>query len=191
MTSPTPGRPRDPKIDKTILDTTMRLLAEVGSAAMTIERVAAEAGVGKATVYRRYADKTELVLAALETRLPAKPTLPETGDAREDLVQMVTFVQAFFTKQVTLFATMLIERSREPEWIDTFRERFVKPRRAVVAEVIRRGQESGQLRSGFSPAVIVDTIMGVLFESYVLHSADDQRTPTDIVDAIWPLIEAD
>lgn len=186
-----PGRPRSEAVDAAILDATMALLLSVGSSSLTIEQVAAEAGVGKAAIYRRYADKDELVLAALESRLPARPPIPDTGDSRQDLIEIVTFMHGFVTKQMALFATMLIERTRQPEWIDSFRERFIVPRRAVMVDIIRRGQASGQIRTGFSPTIIVETVMGALLDSHLLHTDEDQRTPEDIVDSLWSLIAAD
>ena len=92
--SPTPalpaktGRKRDPSRDIAILEATLDVLAESGYAGLTIDQVAAVAGAGKATVYRRWANKTELVLDAL-ARLNASTldlaALPDTGTLRGDL----------------------------------------------------------------------------------------------------------
>src|SRR5689334_19409421 len=83
-----PGRPRSMASHRAILDASCALLAEGGLPALTIDRVVARAGVSKATIYRRWASKQDLALAALEHCSP-EPRAPRTGRVREDLVELL------------------------------------------------------------------------------------------------------
>src|SRR5579872_3964280 len=80
-----PGRPRDPGYDKAILDVTLEILNDKGYARLTIDGVAAKAGVGRPTIYRRWSSKPALVIAAL-TQSPQLSLTPDTGALREDLL---------------------------------------------------------------------------------------------------------
>src|SRR5579864_4738110 len=80
-----PGRPRDPGYDKAILGATLEILFEKGYAGLTIDGVAAKTGVGRPTIYRRWASKPALVIAALSQSVGLSPT-PDTGTLRDDLV---------------------------------------------------------------------------------------------------------
>jgi AcrR family transcriptional regulator len=79
------ARTRDPAVDRAIEAATLRLLSTAGFAGMTVEAVAAEAGVGKPAIYRRHADKPSLVAAAVRTQLPSLE-VPDLGDTRAELV---------------------------------------------------------------------------------------------------------
>ena len=86
---PKPGRRRDPTRDTAIADATLAVFVEEGYSALTIEGVAARAGVGKATIYRRYASKAELVVDAVRAGAGIADGLPDTGDVRADLATML------------------------------------------------------------------------------------------------------
>src|SRR2546423_2792358 len=83
------GRPRDPQVDAAVTQAALDLLAEQGFAGMTIEGIAARAGVGKAAVYRRWSSKVDIVVDALNTKAPAKVTVHEHADIRETLRRLV------------------------------------------------------------------------------------------------------
>ena len=84
-----PGRPRSAAAHQAILDATVQLLSEVGFAATTVEAVAARAGVGKATVYRRWPSKVPLVIDALDARAIEQVPIPRTGSVRGDLIEFL------------------------------------------------------------------------------------------------------
>src|SRR5665647_58447 len=83
-----PGRPRDPQVNEAIFAATLELLAEDGYAQLTIERIAARAGVGKASLYRRWPDKVSVVLEAV-SRNPERPSAPDTGSLRADVLDFL------------------------------------------------------------------------------------------------------
>lgn len=85
------GRPRSPAAHRAILDATLALLAELGFERMSIEAIAAHAGVGKTTIYRRWKTKEDLVADALSS-VKAVPVAPDTGDLRTDIALLSGYV---------------------------------------------------------------------------------------------------
>src|SRR2546429_3765232 len=90
------GRPRDPGVDEAILSAAVDLLAEVGFSRLTMEQVAARAGVGKASVYLRWPNKVTLVAEAIQHRSAVVPDVPDTGSLRED---MLVFLRALLRRK--------------------------------------------------------------------------------------------
>src|SRR5260370_11663714 len=80
------GRPRDPAVDEAILAAAIDLLAEAGYARLTMDQVAARAGVGKASLYLRWPNKVALVAEAIQHRSAVVPEVPDTGSLREDML---------------------------------------------------------------------------------------------------------
>ena len=109
---PLRGRPRDPAADRAILTATMKLLMECGFSNLSIEGVAAEAGVGKTTIYRRYKGKTQLVIAAMSS-FKQFFDIPDTGSLRNDLIALHCHPQDNFSFRLleggacTLIGTVL------------------------------------------------------------------------------------
>src|SRR3954471_12819368 len=103
-TTPAPrGRPRDPRRDEAIYDAVLELVAEVGVDRMSLDAVAARAGVSKPTIYRRCPDgKGQLVAVAIAWRREAKPSTPDTGSLREDLLAMVRNMRTHMAENAQL-----------------------------------------------------------------------------------------
>ena len=114
------GRPRSEEAHRAILDATLELLAEVGFSALTVEGVASRAGVGKATIYRRWASKLPLVVEAFGA-LPGMEDF-DTGDLGEDLKKMLrSYIQAFNTTALSVVLPSLAgERAHNPELAKVF-----------------------------------------------------------------------
>src|SRR5438132_12169584 len=83
------GRPRDPEVDRAVLAAAVDLLAEAGYARLTMDQVAARAGVGKASVYLRWQNKVALVAEAIQHRSAVVPEVPDTGSLREDMLRFL------------------------------------------------------------------------------------------------------
>jgi AcrR family transcriptional regulator len=153
-------RPRDPAVDDAIEAAAAALLAERGFARMTVEAVAAEAGVGKPAVYRRFPDKAALVAAVVGAQL-APLEVPDLGDTRKELWLAV---ERGFPEDggayVGLIGGLIAEQRRHPELIEAFRERVLSPRRAVVQALIERGQERGDVRADLSAEAALDLLAG-------------------------------
>jgi AcrR family transcriptional regulator len=160
---PRPGRPRDPALDDAILDATMAMFAESGYAGVTIEGVATRAGVGKATVYRRYATRAELVIDAVRTRLCLIHDLTDTGDLRADLLALLQpLVDRLRSADGPVLAALMAERIREPELNAEFERSVVGRKREHVRGLITAAIGRGELPPdtdvellGESPGAIV------------------------------------
>src|SRR5712692_10223911 len=90
------GRPRDSAVDEAILSAAVDLLAEAGYARLTMDQVAARAGVGKASLYLRWPNKVALVSEAIQHRSAVVPEIPDTGSLRED---MLVFLRALLRRK--------------------------------------------------------------------------------------------
>lgn len=155
------GRPRDRAIDTAILDATELCLAERGYEAMTIEQVAATAGVTKPTIYLRYASKAALVAAMIDRLRP--PPLPSgpTGSVRDDLVRLIRIQQRWVDRHgLRLVAAVYLEQAHHPELLERFRERVVQPARAAFRQVLEAGISQGELRRGADRAETIDALTG-------------------------------
>jgi AcrR family transcriptional regulator len=160
-----PGRPRDARNDQAILEATLELLQEHGYRGVTIEGVAARAGVGRPTIYRRWPSKPAVVVAALvqsdRLALPA----PDTGSLRNDLIAVqrhqVERMNSPDARRVT--AGLIADLADDPELGDTYVSQFLAPRRATVWEVLQRGVDRGELDADVDFAFAYDLLVGSLF----------------------------
>ena len=155
------GRPPSAAVDRAIVDATREILAEEGYAGLTIEGVAARAGVGKATVYRRWPGKVELVVDVISETAAEQVPIPDTGSTRGDLVVLVrTIIDVLTTTNAgAITAAMVAECSRNPELAHAFRTGFVAVRRAAVVDLIERGVARGDLRPDVDRDLIVDLLV--------------------------------
>lgn len=154
------ARPRDPSIDQAIAAATLALLTERGFARMSMEAVAAEAGVGKPAIYRRFSGKPELVATVIAAQLPALDA-PDLRDTRAELWQAVERgFPADGAAYVGLIGGLIAEQQRHPELIDAFRRSVLHPRRAIGRGLIERGQERGDLRGDIDPEAALDLFAG-------------------------------
>lgn len=145
----------------------MKLLMELGFSNLTIEAVAAEAGVGKTTIYRRWAGKTELVIAAMSNTM-LLDEVPNTGSLRGDLRGFHEHQRHGFSLRLlagggsTLIGTVLSEKERNPELIDTFRRLVTDRRREQFKIVIDRARARGEIPNDTDPDYLAAAIFGSL-----------------------------
>ncbi|HTK15571.1 MAG TPA: TetR/AcrR family transcriptional regulator [Acidimicrobiia bacterium] len=160
-----PGRPRDARHDQTILEATLLILRERGYGGLTIDGVAARAGVGRPTVYRRWASKAALVVAALvdSSRL-ALPVL-DTGSLRDDLIAVqrhqVELMNSPDNRRVT--AGLIADLAADPQLAERYVTQYLVPRRAAVWQVLQRGVDRGELDPEVDFAFVYDLLVGPLF----------------------------
>jgi AcrR family transcriptional regulator len=139
------GRPRSEEAHRAILDATLSLLVEVGYSGLTVEGVASRAGVGKATIYRRWASKEELVLDALKTAPPTIPT-PNTGSVRGDLVAWATaLAKRFRDAPANDVLPHLIEAAVFDDRVRESLSVYLHGRQDTVRTILERGVERGEL----------------------------------------------
>ena len=183
-----PGRPRDPVADQAILETTVRLLVEQGYDAMSIEGVAAGAGVGKPTIYRRYASKRELVIGALSSLVSEIDRPGDSGSTRDDLMAFVR--QSFgILRQggfgFAIIGTLLVRERDDPELLELFRSQVVRPRLEAAAGILRQGIERGEVRSDVPPEIAVQMIVGAIWAGHVAGQPEDDDWLDSVLETLW------
>ncbi|MBO3745656.1 TetR/AcrR family transcriptional regulator [Streptosporangiaceae bacterium NEAU-GS5] len=154
------GRPRSEKAEKAIIEATLDLIGEGNSVSeLSIEAIAARAGVGKTTIYRRWSNKEDLVVDALSS---LKAPLPQFAgrSVREDLI---TWLRVISTESADRRGRCVMnilnsDPGRHPRVMERFYELAIKPRREAVLAVLRRGVANGELR----PDLDVDLAMTIL-----------------------------
>jgi AcrR family transcriptional regulator len=165
-TTPTPrrGRPRRPTATKAIIDATLELLAEGGFPAATIDAIAARAGVGRNTIYRRWPAKEELIADALFDLTAdldeheGEDTYALLLDWTHDLVRV--FADPLFGR---LVPAVLGELQRNPTFARVYSDRVVRPRREAIVELLTGAIERGELRDGVDVDQVADLLSGAPF----------------------------
>ena len=141
-----PGRPRSSHADAAITDAVLGLLSEGTTVeALTMEAVAARAGVGKATIYRRFADKDELVLAAVEAVKP-RPPEPAGKSVRDDLIAIASHVAKVREGIAGQIMPCMVPELQRPGRLRDLYMKLVEDRREITRSVLRRGIATGELR---------------------------------------------
>src|SRR5271163_2670370 len=142
-----PGRPRSEQARVAILRSTLKLLGKNGFLDLTIEAVAAHAGVGKATVYRWWPNKAALIADAFASSATPKLHFPDTGSVRADMSQqMRQVVKIFRSRRGRILAAILAAGQSDRRVIAAFRERFMRPRRGEAYATLERAVQRGELR---------------------------------------------
>jgi AcrR family transcriptional regulator len=182
---PRRGRPRSAEADEAILDAAIELFAEAGFEGLTVEGVAARAGVGKATVYRRYPCKVDLVLAAAACLTQQQAPHVDTGNTSDNfralgrsLVHLLTH-----TPIGRIVPAMVAESQRNEELGDAHRS-FVAARRLGSMTIVRQGIARGDLRPDADPEVVVDFFAGPIFYRFLISGGPlDDALVDRLVDA--------
>jgi AcrR family transcriptional regulator len=169
-----PGRPRSAAADEAIIAATLALLVEDGYRALTMERVRERSGVGKATIYRRYASKEELVRAAIVHLNSDIPLPDDTGSLEDDYLAVVQIVlaRAESTGALTLMPRLLGEVADDPDMHALFSEHLVEPRRRVVRGILQRAVERGEVRADADLELAIDLIVGPMIYRVVIAGGD-------------------
>jgi AcrR family transcriptional regulator len=154
------GRPRSEAAERAILQATVELLQEVGLTRMTIEAVAARAGVGRPTIYRRWSSKEAMAVAAVLAYVPPvpRPTVDDPITALHEIVPKA--VEQMTDPRIRRIALeVLAACADDPELARTYRGHH-QARREVSLELIRRAVETGRLRADVDPELLLDKITG-------------------------------
>jgi AcrR family transcriptional regulator len=180
-----PGRPRSEQARAAIERSTLKLLAEKGFSELTIEAVAADANVGRATVYRWWPDKAALIADAFASSSRRELHFPDTGSVRADMnQQMRQLVKIFRSPRGKIVSALLGGGQSDRSLIAAFRERFLKPRRQEAYATLRRGMERGQLDKKIDMDLLLDSLYGPIYMRFLIRH--DPLTP-EFVDGICDL----
>lgn len=180
------GRPRDADREDAILTATRELLAEVGYERVTIEAVAGRAKASKATIYRRWPGKAQLVADALRCRPQAMPVMPDTGDLREDMVQgILTFVADLTEHDAALMVGLAGAMRTDPELAAMVRDQTVSCRRDAASAWLERAVARGQIVPDADIAVVADLVPAVVFMRLLVTGEPvDEPYVTRLVDSV-------
>ena len=156
------GRPRSPEADRAILEAAVALLADRGLAAMSIEEVAARAGVGKTTIYRRWPSKGLLALDAFVASFREEQPLPDTGTLRGDLLAALhAWVRAVTqTPMGSMLTALIAEAQHDPELRGAWRDRVIEPLRSQHRIMLDRAIVRGEIPASVDQEVVLDLFFG-------------------------------
>lgn len=188
--APRPGRPRSAQADRAILEAALALLARQGYDGMTMEAVAEEAGVGKATVYRRYRDKADLATAAV-AMLKAQEPFAVSDDVRADLVaHLQRFRRVVESMGTSMVGTLLLQEERNPALMAQFRARVVLPGREAACTRLRQAQAEGQVDPDADLETALDALVGSYWARHLARGPVGPDWPQEAVAAVWPGLAA-
>lgn len=190
QTSGQRGRPRDPSIDGSIQRATLQLFATGGYGRVTIEEIADLAGVSRPTVYRRYSGKDEAIRDALRTVHTEFPDPVFSGDLRADLLAVLRELDLVTRQRAAmgLVGAVLIEESRHPDLIQSFREGVVWPRRRMVAALLEMARDAGAVRDDVDLDAVTDLLIGSWYAAYTTLPAMAARWPESIIETLLTLL---
>jgi AcrR family transcriptional regulator len=181
-----PGRPRSEQAEQALLEATIEAVGECGIDGVRCEDVAARAGVGKATLYRRWPGKEDLLIAAFAALKRPMPQ-PRGESVRDDLIAMLEVVAADADdpRYAQHYALLHAEGERYPRLVALYKERVVEPRREAMRSVLRRGVANGELRPDIDLEVAVLALTGAVI-ARGKHDAlpPEPDFPTRVVDQI-------
>jgi AcrR family transcriptional regulator len=180
------GRPRDERADRAILSATFELMAEHGVEGLRTDDVAERAKVGKATIYRRYHSKEELVTAAVAT-LVSEITVPDEGSTREDLLALMRGAVDLYSGSPAagLMPSLIAAMRKSAALARTVREGFLAGRRTALREVLERGVARGDLDRDLDFELALDVLGGPLFYRLLITGGPiDERLAEGVVELI-------
>jgi len=177
-----PGRPRSEESRQSILRSTLKLLKQGGFPELSIEAVAADANVGKTTVYRWWPTKAALVADAFSASADDELRFPDTGSVQDDMsLQMRRLIHIFRSKRGRVVAALLAGGQSDPELIEAFRDRFLWPRRKQAYRTLQRGIDRGELSAGCDLDLVLDSLYGPIYMRFLIgHSKLDEKFADDL-----------
>ncbi len=171
-----PGRPRSEEARIAILRSTLEVLGKHGFSDLTIEGIADRAAVGKATVYRWWPNKGALIADAFASSTTRNLRFPDTGSLLKDMSrQMQQLVKVFSSPRGRIVSAILAAGQTDPELIEAFRERFLRPRRREAYATLRRGILRGELRKDVDLDLLLDSLYGPIYMRFLIQH--DRLTP--------------
>ncbi len=171
------GRPRSQEAHDAILKAALSLVTKRGFRAVSVNEIAAVAGVGKMTLYRHWPNKAALVMDSLLVLIGRETAFPEAGSAIESLRQQIDLQAVFFrSPRGNLIRSLVAEAQSDPELACAFRDRWLEPRREGVREILQTAVTEGSLRKDIDIDTAIDLLYGSLYYRLLLGSGPlDER----------------
>jgi AcrR family transcriptional regulator len=170
------GRPRSDAANAAILDAALELLIDRGVVATSIEEVAKRAGVTRATVYRRFPDKTRLLIAAVESAYGDPPARPEIPDLEQVLTGWATVLAE--PRQRRLLRRLYAAIEDAPELAETYQKQLGRHRDEVRRHVLVEARATGQLPADTDADILLDLLTGAMWQHLAVHP--DTSTPAEV-----------
>lgn len=185
--APRRGRPRNEAADELIRAATLRLLSEYGYDRCSIDAVADEAGVTRATVYRRYPTKADLVTESV----CAMQTLPDPSEIADSRACLVWLMDQFRegigqADGVSIVSSLYVQRREHPDMLERFREQVIGPGREKFLIALRAGVDRGQVRRDADLELAVDTLIGAYLTRTFSGSGFEDGWAERLVAQVWP-----
>jgi AcrR family transcriptional regulator len=176
-----PGRPRSEESRQSILRSTLKFLKQDGGFPdLSIEAIAADANVGKTTVYRWWPTKAALVADAFSMGADEELRFPNTGSVERDMsLQMRRLIRIFRSNRGKVVAALLAGGQSDPELIEAFRDRFLWPRRKQAYQTLQRGIDRGELPAGSDLDLILDSLYGPIYMRFLIRHATLEESFAD------------
>ena len=182
------GPKRDQDAEKRILDATRDLICERGATRVSINEIAAHAGVSKPTIYRWWPSKAAVVFDALEREIKANSPPPNTGTAYGDVrIQVQRVVKLMNSPLRAILRELIVETFGDDEVAEQFRTLFFAERRRQGAATVQAGIDIGELRPDLDPEIIGDLLYSPLWLRMIIgHQPLTPKAVDKLLDHVWP-----
>ncbi|MBP2115621.1 TetR/AcrR family transcriptional regulator [Paenibacillus silagei] len=167
------GRPRNTEAKNAILNASYELLLETGFGAVTVEKIAEQAQVSKATIYKWWPNKAAVVMDGYLYAANARLPIPDTGSAKEDILIHAGTLAHFLTSREGKVITELIgEGQSDTGLAEAYRSRYFGPRREEARKLFERGIAQGELKQGLDIGSCIDLVYGPIFYRLLLTGGE-------------------
>ena len=165
-----PGRPRNERSRRAIIRSTLKLLRKTTFADLSIEAIAADAHVGKATVYRWWSSKGALVVDAFVSSIESELHFPDSGSVQRDMsLQMKGFVALLNSPTGRIIAALIAAGQHDPDLMEQFRASFLRRRRQEAYRTLQRGIDRGELPQGINLDLVLDLLYGGIYMRFLIR----------------------
>jgi AcrR family transcriptional regulator len=185
--SPSRGRPRSEASEEAILAATLQLLTEKSLRDISMEEIARNAGVGKATIYKWWPSKAYVALDAFLRKANQMIPTPDTGSVRKDFLKQVRSLMVFYSSPAGhILGQFVAEAHSDKEFAALYRERFLKPRREATGIIFDRGVKRGELDQNLDRELVLDLIYApAVYRLMVEHAPLDRTVADRIVSTLF------
>jgi AcrR family transcriptional regulator len=165
-----PGRPRSEESHQAMLQATLELLTEVGCDRLSIDAIAARAGIGKTTIYRRYRGKEELVADAIES-IREEVVIPNTGSLEGDIEALIAQAAHLSLNPAGRQSVAMIISSAcsNPQFAQIYWTKYLQPRRQAFGIVVERAQARQEIQGDLDPGLVFDAISGIMLYALIFQ----------------------
>ena len=185
------GRPRDPSRDEAIRAALLRLLAEVGYGGLTVDAVAEEAGVGKATIYRRWRTKQDLIVDSISELGSVLTVPPDTGSLREDIRQFMHLIVEVTRSPIgAMLQSLVSAMHHHPELRAAYRAGPLTVWRNAYAQMWARAEARGEVTPGLASSPMAETTSALIVQRWLLtdEPVDEEYADRILDTVVMPLL---